>query len=139
MPATPSTPPPVAPPEPELQPRAPAGAKGPKKTSGTRQEVALVDPLDPSAQRYVYLFLRPGEGVEQLTDHLAVWRGLAGPGYPAMAAVDRVSDRTDLEQIAVRAKNKNVAKRARSIVRVNRSADGRRVGSPALTTEQDAA
>ena len=23
------------------------------------------------------LFLRPGEGVEQLTDHLAVWRGLA--------------------------------------------------------------
>ena len=41
-------------------PRAPATAKGPKKTSGTRQEIALVDPFDPSTPRYVYLFLRPG-------------------------------------------------------------------------------
>jgi len=41
-------------------PRAPAGAKGPKKTGAQRQEIALVDPLDPSALRYVYLFLRPG-------------------------------------------------------------------------------
>jgi hypothetical protein len=40
--------------------RAPAGAKGPKKTSGTRQEVVLVDPLDTTSARYVYLFLRAG-------------------------------------------------------------------------------
>ena len=40
--------------------RAPVAAPGPKRTSGTRQEVALVDPLDPGTQRYVYLFQRPG-------------------------------------------------------------------------------
>src|SRR5436853_603684 len=36
---------------------------------------------------------------------------------PALAAVDRVSDRHDLDQIASRAKNKSAAKRARAILR----------------------
>src|SRR5262249_5820353 len=36
---------------------------------------------------------------------------------PAVDAVDRFSDRETLEQIATRAKNRNVAKRARTLVR----------------------
>jgi hypothetical protein len=38
--------------------RAPAASR-PTGTVGTRQEIALVDPLDPTKQRYVYLFLKP--------------------------------------------------------------------------------
>lgn len=40
--------------------QAPADATGPPGTDPTRQQVALVDPLDPSNARYVYLFLRDG-------------------------------------------------------------------------------
>src|SRR5205814_7946839 len=36
---------------------------------------------------------------------------------PTIAAVDRIGDRHELEQIAARAKNKSAAKRARAIVR----------------------
>jgi hypothetical protein len=39
--------------------RAPADVLGPKGTGTSRQEVRLVDALDPTRQRYVYLFLRP--------------------------------------------------------------------------------
>jgi hypothetical protein len=39
--------------------RAPATALGPAGTGTSRQEVRLVDALDPTAERYVYLFLRP--------------------------------------------------------------------------------
>jgi hypothetical protein len=39
--------------------QAPAEASGPPGTDATRQEVSLVDPLDPGARRYVYLFLKP--------------------------------------------------------------------------------
>jgi hypothetical protein len=39
---------------------APGGALGPPHTAATRQQIALVDPLDPSTVRYVYLFLKPG-------------------------------------------------------------------------------
>ena len=42
--------------------RAPVGAAGPKRTAAGRQEVALVDPLDPTVTRYVYLFLRERGG-----------------------------------------------------------------------------
>ncbi len=41
-------------------PQAPARAPGPPGTGPSRQEIALVDPLDPAATRYVYLFRRPG-------------------------------------------------------------------------------
>ena len=37
--------------------KAPDAAAGPKGTESTRQEVAIVDPLDPSNVRYVYLFV----------------------------------------------------------------------------------
>jgi hypothetical protein len=40
--------------------RAPAAAPGPRKTGPQRQELRLVDPLDSTAGRFVYLFLRPG-------------------------------------------------------------------------------
>ena len=37
--------------------KAPETAPGPKGTEATRQEVAIVDPLDPANVRYVYLFV----------------------------------------------------------------------------------
>ena len=40
-------------------PKADAGAAGPKGTGAERQEVAVVDPLDPANVRYVYLFTQP--------------------------------------------------------------------------------
>ena len=40
--------------------RAPVDQLGPPATYGDRIEVALNDPRDPGAQRFVYLFLRPG-------------------------------------------------------------------------------
>jgi hypothetical protein len=47
--------------------KAPAKTQGPPGTAAqpadaARQEVAVADPLDPTATRYVYLFLRPGTG-----------------------------------------------------------------------------
>lgn len=39
--------------------QAPEEALGPPTTYGDRLEVRLNDPLDPSSERYVYLFLRP--------------------------------------------------------------------------------
>jgi hypothetical protein len=39
-------------------PAAPDGALGPPNTGATRQRVTLVDPLDPTEPRYVYLFTR---------------------------------------------------------------------------------
>jgi hypothetical protein len=42
--------------------QAPADALGPPATAGERIEVSLTDPVDPAAQRFVYLFLRPGGG-----------------------------------------------------------------------------
>ena len=40
--------------------RAPSGAVGPSGTGATRQEVAVVDPLNPTATGYVYLFTKKG-------------------------------------------------------------------------------
>jgi hypothetical protein len=40
--------------------QAPLDATGPAGTTDQRQEVALVDPLDPSVQRFVYLFQKDG-------------------------------------------------------------------------------
>jgi hypothetical protein len=42
--------------------QAPAGALGPPASYGDRIEVQLNDPRDPSAERFVYLFLKPGGG-----------------------------------------------------------------------------
>lgn len=39
--------------------RAPAAALGPAGTGPDRQEIRLADALDPTAKRFVYLFLRP--------------------------------------------------------------------------------
>ena len=39
--------------------KAPATATGPAGTAATRQEIAVVDPLDPTATSYVYLFRQP--------------------------------------------------------------------------------
>lgn len=40
--------------------QAPSDATGPPGTGSTRQQIALVDPLDPTNVRYAYLFLRDG-------------------------------------------------------------------------------
>ena len=56
---------------------------------------------------------------DQLHDHAAVLSVALNSEFkdPTLAAVDRITDRGELEQIAARAKNKSASKRARSLVR----------------------
>jgi hypothetical protein len=59
---------------------------------------------------------------------------------PAIDAVDRIGDRSELEQIANRAKNKNVVKRARAILRERderAAADAAEAAAAVATTVRD--
>jgi hypothetical protein len=49
--------------------QAPLDALGPAGTTEERQEIRLIDPRDPTADRFVYLFLRPEKGSSFTADN----------------------------------------------------------------------
>ena len=80
--------------------------------------------------------------LEALDDHLEVLGVVLNSEFrePASSAVERFTDRAELEQIASRAKNKSAAKRARGILReADERAAQAAAAAAAATAEAEAA